>query len=56
MELEKMYTVKEVAKLLSLAEITIRQWIQKGKIKSVKVGSATRIPESEVKRIIEPNK
>lgn len=50
---ERMLTVKEVASTLSLSEITIRQWIQQGKIKSVKLasGRARRIPQSEVERI-----
>ena len=51
--MEKQYTVKEVAEILSMAEITIRQWIQHGKIKSNKIGNSRRIPESELKRILE---
>lgn len=43
--------VKEVAKRLGLAEITIRQWIQHGKIESVKLGRSRRIPETEVVRL-----
>ena len=50
--MDKMYSVKEVATLLSLAEITIRQWIQRGKIESIKIGSARRISENEVKRLL----
>lgn len=46
-----MLPVKEVAKRLGLAEITVRQWIQHGKIKSVKIGRVRRIPESEVDRL-----
>lgn len=49
---DKYYTVKEVSTMLSVAEITVRQWIQKGKIESIKLpsGRARRIPESEVDR------
>ena len=54
--MEKMYTVKEVANLIGMAEITVRQWIQNDKIKSVKIGSMRRIPETEVKRIMEGGK
>lgn len=50
--MEKMLTVKEVAKILSMAEVTIRQWIQHNQIKSIKVGNARRIPTSEVERIL----
>lgn len=54
--LEKMLKVKEVSQILGLAEITIRQWIQNGKIKSKKIGRARRIPESEVLKILEGEK
>lgn len=50
--MDEYYTVKEVSQMLKLADITIRQWIHDGKIKSVKVGGARRIPKSEIERII----
>jgi len=50
--MDKMYTVKEVANLLGMAEVTIRQWIQYEKIKSIKIGSLRRIPSTEVERIM----
>ncbi len=50
--MEKLYSVKEVANLLSMAEVTVRQWIQHGKLKSVKIGNSRRISETEVKRIM----
>lgn len=51
---KKYYTVKEVANMLSLAEITIRKWMQDGKINYVKIGEASRIPIEEIKKIIKP--
>lgn len=51
--MEKMYTVKQVANALGMAEITIRQWIQQGKLDSVKIGNSRRIPESAVNKILE---
>lgn len=48
---EKMLTVKQVSAELDVAEITIRQWIQKDKIKSVKIIGGRRIPQSEVERL-----
>jgi len=48
----KLYTVKEVATMLSMAEVTIRQWIQHEKIKSVKIGNSRRIPKEEIDRIL----
>jgi len=51
---EKLLTGVQVAEILGLKPVTIRQWIAKRKLASVKVGDrAVRIPASEVKRIIE---
>lgn len=52
--MSKLYTVKEVAEQLSLAERTLYNWIYEGKIKAVKVGAAIRIKEEEIKRLIKP--
>jgi len=52
MELE-FYTVKEVSRILGLAEVTVRIWIQHEKIKSIKIGSLRRIPKSEIERLME---
>lgn len=46
--MEKLLTIKEVAEIFGLSEITIRQWIQHNKIKSVKIGGSRRIAQSEV--------
>lgn len=51
-EIEKLYTVKEVASILNMAEITIRQWLGNGKIKAIRIGRTVRIPESEIKKLI----
>ena len=48
---EKFYSVKQVSESLGIAQITIRQWIQHDKIKSVKIGNSRRVPESEVNRL-----
>lgn len=49
--MKEYYTVKEFAAKFALAEITVRQWIGTGKIKSVKIGKARRIPAEEVERL-----
>lgn len=49
--MEKLYSVKQIADLLGISEITIRQWIQHNKIKSVKIGNSRRVTESEVNRL-----
>lgn len=48
---KKYFTVKEVAELLSVAEITVRKHIQYGKVKIVKFGRATRIHRKELLRL-----
>lgn len=55
-ELERLYTIHEVAKLLGLSYITVWSWIKKGKVKAVKLGTSpkapVRIPEGEVRRLL----
>jgi len=50
--METLYTVKEVAKMLGVAQVTVRKWIEQDKIKSVKVIGSRRISQSEIDRII----
>lgn len=52
-KLEKMYSVKEITQLLSVHDRTVRMWVADGKVKSVKINGVLRIPESEVKRLID---
>ncbi len=53
-ESEKLLTGAQVAEMLGLKPVTIRQWIAKGKIGSVKIGDrAVRIPVSEIQKLIE---
>lgn len=35
---KRYYTVRETAKMLNLAEATIRKWIRDGELKAVKLG------------------
>ena len=48
----KLLTITEAAVRLRLREATIRRWVFLRKMNYVKAGSAVRIPESEVERII----
>jgi excisionase family DNA binding protein len=50
---EKMYRVREVSNMLGVGYSTLRRWIKLGRVRVVRVGNQYRIPESEVKRIIE---
>lgn len=46
-----MYTAKEVADILKLNERTVRNWINDGKIKAVKLNSEWRVSEEELNKI-----
>lgn len=46
-----MFTIKEVAKMLKVAEMTVFRHIHNGKIKAVKVGKSWRISENEIEKI-----
>lgn len=54
--MEQMYSVKEVAELLSITQGTVRNYLTDGKIKFVKILGNTRIKESEIKRLMKPSK
>ena len=49
---QKLLTIPETAERLGLKEQTIRRWVFLQKLTYVKVGSAVRIPDVEVERII----
>lgn len=46
-----MLKIGEVAKELKVSEMTIRRYIDCGKIKAIKLGGLIRIDESELERI-----
>jgi len=45
---EKLYTIKEVAEYLHVHENSVRRWIAKSQIESVRVGGLVRIAESQL--------
>lgn len=49
----RLYRTGEAAKRLGVTKMTVLRWIKAGKIKAYKVGREHRIPESEIKRILE---
>ena len=50
---EKMYSTGEVAEMLGVDYATVARWARTGKIKAIRtVGGHWRIPESEVKRLL----
>ena len=55
----KLYTPKEVAETLGVSLVTVYSWVQKGRLKSLKLGnslkSRTRIAESDLVDFIQTN-
>lgn len=49
---DTMYTVTEVAKQFSVSRQTVLKWINKGKIKAVKVDKVYRIPREQIDMLI----
>src|SRR5579864_5066803 len=49
----KLYPVRHACKVLGVSYPTLKQWIYKGKIKTIKTqGGHHRIPESEIDRLL----
>jgi len=51
---EKYFKVSEVAKQFRVSRQTVYDWIAEGRLKAVKIGKITRIPESALAAIITP--
>lgn len=51
--MRKLYTPRDAAQVLGVSYPTLKQWIYKGKLKSVQtIGGHHRIPETEVDRLL----
>ncbi len=53
---ERLLTVPEVAKRYGVTRAAVYNWINEGKLRAVKVGTLTRIPESAFREFIRPYK
>ncbi len=51
--MDKLYRFRDVAKLLSASERSVRRWVKEKGIKTVWMGRCVRIPESELKKFID---
>lgn len=51
---EKYFTVPEIAERLKVTRQAIYNWIKQGRLRAVKVGSDTRIPESALLDFLKP--
>jgi excisionase family DNA binding protein len=52
LETKKLLTVPQAAEALTLKPKTVRAWIAARRIACVRLGSAVRIPTSEITRLI----
>ena len=52
MPTDEFYKVRELAKRLKVTDQAIYNWIQAGKITTVRFGRTQRIPAAEVERVI----
>lgn len=50
--MNELLTVKQVAELLQLHEMTIRRYIRAGKLEAVRVGRRIRVPRAEVESLM----
>jgi len=49
---EQYYTIKEVAKMLKVAYLTVYRWIQNNKLPSVKAGKQYRIKKEDLETFL----
>ena len=49
---KQFYTVQEIAELFRVTNITVYQWIAKGKLPAVKVFNRVRVKAEEVERLM----
>lgn len=52
MAMQKMYTIPEIADNTGLSRATLYDYIEKGKLKSVKFGRVWRVAEDELGRFL----
>lgn len=50
--MEKLYSTREVAKILNVTVGAVASWRLQGKIKPLKAGHLCRYPESEINRFL----
>jgi excisionase family DNA binding protein len=52
----KFYTIPEMAELLHVNHLTIRNWIKKGRIRSQRIGRPILISEHHLKEFLDGSK
>ena len=56
MKNEQYYSIKEVAKMLKVAYLTVYRWIQSGKLTAYKAGKQYRIKKDDLDRFVTKKK
>ncbi len=51
--MDELLTIKQVAQLLQLHEMTIRRYIKSGKLESVRIGRNVRVPRRAVEALLQ---
>lgn len=54
--MDRLYTPEEVAELLKVSRETVYNWLRSGKLQGIKIGHFWRISESELERLLSPQK
>lgn len=53
MDTERPWTVKQFADVMSVSERTVLRWIDRGLVRSIRIGRVVRIPATEARRATE---
>ena len=51
---EKLYTVAEVAKRFRVSSQAVYDWINRGDLRAIRIGTRIRIPESAMREMARP--
>lgn len=51
--LEKLYKISQVAQMLNTSRSSVLRWIYQGKLKGIRIFGTWRVPESELKRLLQ---
>lgn len=53
--MERYLTVEQAAEVLQVHPDTVRQWLRGSQLAGRKIGRIWRIPESEIRKLLQPN-
>ena len=50
--MDKVYTCKEVTKILKISKATFYNWVKAGKLHTIKIGYSVRVTGEELERLL----